>query len=582
MLKKLLSLILAVLMVLTVFAGCSKGNVAEPEESKESEASVKEEEGGEVTQSAGSEDPVPILIYCADFVSLQYPMTMETPNIAAIAQIFLEKYNAQISIEPVIADRMEELVNTRLAGGDRLPDIISYGFSQERLVDLYKTGTIIRLNDLISEYAPEIEKKMVEENPYMTMLNADNDGNILKVPRYQGNIQHQLQTIDINYTWLKKLGLELPETTDELYEALRAFRDNDMNGDGTANEVLFPYYESLNMALSGAFGVPKMSSANGSWWVDDSGKVYHTMLTPEAREYVAFVAKMYAEGLIDAEFLNATGEARNAKLYSEKVAGTSGNWWMGAVNTLAMGGNGLEDEYVPLGTLTGPNGDCGVALINLGGSGGSVITKDCQSPETAMKLFNYGYTTDGYEMYYYGRTETFPNEYYDISYDIPEDLPMDDPYYYKYSEYGQKELSSEIGIDLWNKIGTNLEILPYYNRWSVSRVAFQCEIDGMPEYCEVMSNYKYYYEKLTEIEDVTGKNDIVFASPTDGQITAYEQYSDLMLFIDEGIQNFMTGKEPMDKWDEFVESCKNMGIDEAAAIMQERYDSADAVLAKFS
>ena len=89
-------------------------------------------------------------------------------------------------------------------------------------------------------------------------------------------------------------------------------------------------------------------------------------------------------------------------------------------------------------------------------------------------------------------------------------------------------------------------------------------------------------QALTEIENVTGKNDIVFASPTDGQITAYEQYSDLMLFIDEGIQNFMTGKEPMDKWDEFVESCKNMGIDEAAAIMQERYDSADAVLAKFS
>ena len=224
MLKKLLSLMLAVLMVLTVFAGCSRENVSEPEESEKSGASSKEEKSEAETQSAVSEEPIPISIYCADFVSLQYPMSMETPNIAAIAQIFLEEYNAQISLEPVLADRMEELVNTRLAGGDKLPDIISYGFSQERLVDLYKTGTIIRLNDLISEYAPDIERKMVEDNPYMTMLNSDNDGNILKVSPYQGNIQHQLQTIDINYTWLKKLGLELPRTTDELYEALKGRR----------------------------------------------------------------------------------------------------------------------------------------------------------------------------------------------------------------------------------------------------------------------------------------------------------------------------------------------------------------------
>ena len=579
---KIFALLMVLCMIAAIFAGCADTTVEEQSSKEESSAQSSEESEEESKDEEEEQSgPIPISLYCADFVSLTYPMSMETPNIAAIAEIFLEKYNAELSIEPVLADKMDELVNTRLAGGDTLPDIITYGFSQARLVELYNTGIIIGLNDLVKEYAPDIQQKMVDSNPYMTMLNANADGVILRIPSYQGNIQHQLQIVDINYTWLKELGLELPKTTDEFYEALKAFRDNDMNGDGSANEVLFPYYDSLNTALSGAFGVAKMSNANNSWWVDEEGKVYHTMLTPEAKDYVAYVNKLYSEGLLDMEFLNAPAESRNERLYNKKVAGTSGNWWMGAINTLAMAGNGIEYEYVPLGPLTGPDGDCSVVLANLGGVDGSVITKDCAAPEVAMQIMNYGYTQDGYDMYYYGRTAEVENEYYDISTEIPEGLPMDEAYYV-YSEYGAEQLAGEIGIDLWNKLGYNLRILPYYNRMSNARVALECEVTGVPAWCDIMNKWGYYYEALTDVTENTGVEDVIFASPTDEQITAYEAYTDLMLFIDESIQNFMTGSASLDDWDAFVAECEAMDIAGAAAIMQERYDSADAAMANFS
>lgn len=42
----------------------------------------------------------------------------------------------------------------------------------------------------------------------------------------------------INKAWLDQLGLEVPTTTEELYELLCAFRDNDMNGNGdTTDEI---------------------------------------------------------------------------------------------------------------------------------------------------------------------------------------------------------------------------------------------------------------------------------------------------------------------------------------------------------
>ena len=40
-----------------------------------------------------------------------------------------------------------------------------------------------------------------------------------------------------NYDWLEKLGLEEPQTTEELYEVLKAFKTQDPNGNGKANEI---------------------------------------------------------------------------------------------------------------------------------------------------------------------------------------------------------------------------------------------------------------------------------------------------------------------------------------------------------
>ena len=43
----------------------------------------------------------------------------------------------------------------------------------------------------------------------------------------------------IRYDWLEKLGLEVPESVDELKAALEAFRDQDPNGNGQKDEVPF-------------------------------------------------------------------------------------------------------------------------------------------------------------------------------------------------------------------------------------------------------------------------------------------------------------------------------------------------------
>lgn len=41
----------------------------------------------------------------------------------------------------------------------------------------------------------------------------------------------------INKSWLEKLGLEVPKTWDDLTKVLTAFKNDDPNGNGEADEI---------------------------------------------------------------------------------------------------------------------------------------------------------------------------------------------------------------------------------------------------------------------------------------------------------------------------------------------------------
>ena len=47
--------------------------------------------------------------------------------------------------------------------------------------------------------------------------------------------------LSINTTWLERLGLEMPETLEEFANVLRAFRDQDPNGNGIQDEIPFSF-----------------------------------------------------------------------------------------------------------------------------------------------------------------------------------------------------------------------------------------------------------------------------------------------------------------------------------------------------
>ncbi len=108
------------------------------------------------------------------------------------------------------------------------------------------------------------------------------------------------QVLWINYEWLRKLDLPIPSTTDDLYKVLTAFKEQDPNGNGLRDEIPmvgsvsdYCYSPSEIILNSFVYNDPYNSRIDPV-----SGKF--TGNTPEAREGLKFLRRLYNEGLLDA------------------------------------------------------------------------------------------------------------------------------------------------------------------------------------------------------------------------------------------------------------------------------------------
>nr|WP_256719746.1 extracellular solute-binding protein [Paenibacillus glucanolyticus] len=101
---------------------------------------------------------------------------------------------------------------------------------------IYSTqGAFLPLNELIEKQGTNT-KKMFQDNPEIQSTITAVDGNI-----YHCSMSKKMWIYE---PWLKKLNLDMPETTDELYEVLKAFKKNDPNGNGNRMKFRYRYHRN--------------------------------------------------------------------------------------------------------------------------------------------------------------------------------------------------------------------------------------------------------------------------------------------------------------------------------------------------
>lgn len=321
-----------------------------------------------------------------------------------------EKTNIHLDITLAPQDQTEadQKLNAIFASGD-LPDIIlNWGnMTLDRQLALAEQGLIVPLNDYIDQYGVETQR-VFEEMPSAKNALTQIDGKIYSVPDVN-ECYHctHAQKMWVYQPWLDKLGLEVPETTDEFEQMLIAFKTQDPNGNGQADEIPLSgnvsWHGSLAEYLMNPFVYYQMVSSPNGYYIEE-GVIKAPFVEEGWKEGLKYLNKLYAQGLIDPQAFTNTdeqmkvlGENPDVAILGAMPSGHEG------IFVEIYGASGRWEEYTPIPPLAGPSGlRQNPTTTNVTGSGGFLITKANQYPAASFRLADLFLSWEGTTRSYYG------------------------------------------------------------------------------------------------------------------------------------------------------------------------------------
>lgn len=426
-----------------------------------------------------------------------------------------------------------------LAGGN-IPDAFmgSICFSESEV--MANLGTFIALDDYIQEYMPNFSAIM-EADPNMKAMATSADGHIYGLPGRQPCMPVVMNQLFINQTWLDNLGLDMPTTYLEFEEVLKAFKEQDANGNGDPTDEI-PYgggYEDVVMLFCLPFG----TTLNGSSYnmtIKDGVPVY--LPTYEGyKEGVKWMHECYEAGLIDQEIFTEDSSMRTAKLTSETpIVGVAGGWTADSV----FGVN--SDQYVALPPLEGPDGNRYICSNTLQGFTRYefLITKECEDPGTLLSWIDKFYTEDASIQNMYGSFGIATQKNEDGTYTVLE--PIDgnssdtNAWIYSLRSYGPKYVPD----------GFNDKVIFATENGDASKLVLDQEVR------------QYAREGFPSVSYLPEQQQVLSTLYTD--ISAYASTMQAEWVVNGGID---------EDWEEYMTSLERMGYNDFMDVMNEVYNT---------
>ena len=387
--KKAVAGICAGALTVGMLSGCGTGSDGkQTEQSKAAASETVKESAASGSSDAASADAADIEWWGTNDGYLGVEVGSETYN-------FYKNLTGVGIYQPYVewngGTTYQEQLNLRIAAGE-MPDVFLPVNGME--TDLITSGALLDLTDLLPEYAPKLWELIPEE--VWNAIKAND-------PTGEGKIYYVPNVYDygrnggmIRKDWLDNLGLEIPTTQEEFVEVLRAFKNDDPNGNGIQDEIpTGGRAEARWMGqLFSMYGVA-MWEGYPEWDIYD-GELTYAGVTQNMKDALAFIASLYAEGLLDPETLLNDKATWDGKIYSDKV----GIWEHIPQECYATAENiadatGAKPEIVALPAISAPGYEGFYSARRINGVGFVVAkTDDQEKIQNIMKVLNaYGDTS---------------------------------------------------------------------------------------------------------------------------------------------------------------------------------------------
>lgn len=324
--KKILALVLASFMVISL-AACGTKETAEATTEAATTAAATTSAAATAAETTAAaptwqeehptwlcEDKTTLTLLTYDAVNSNYP----APSNDLEFWQWLEDYtNVHIEWDIASYQGYDEVIGTRLASGEALPDIVVVN-SATKLNAAGQEGTFVDLSKY-KDLMPNTQKFWNDLNKDYFSMVSNEDGSAYI---FGGSTDNQMGHFVIMYNtdWMEELGAEVPTTLEDFEALLYKMKEHgDFNKNGEDDEVILSSVSvnGLDTILNNVFGMYAYNSTD-KWNVKD-GTVISDYISDNEKALRTWESKLYKDGILDPEICTMSNDIMQEKVAQDRV-----------------------------------------------------------------------------------------------------------------------------------------------------------------------------------------------------------------------------------------------------------------------
>jgi hypothetical protein len=469
----------------------------------------------------------------------------------------LAKRGIKLELDLIMSDQVATTFQTLLASG-RLNDydfVVAGSLGESMTQSLVNQKRLYPINKAIEEYSQGPAKEYYANTPagkfVMKTLSLE-DGNLYWLPNTQADYYQTPSYIIgsftsgmIRYDWLQAVGMGIPKTTDEFYNALVAFQQNDLNKNNVKDEVAQISLTDFGTGVAQWFGL----GTDLVSIVDD--KAVSPWYQPHIQDYISYMNRLYKAGLIR---VDSEGGAMQANRIAYQNGWSAETW----------------DE-------PGTSVPAGAAKAYF-----APFTLQAVSDTPPRVWMQSGYQKDGFLHFIPTGAKNKAGAVALIDYLVS-------PEYSELTEYGiegytfTRDSAGKIQILATspNKVGLDVELRAAYMPclWANGGILPRRRATDMEAELVSVVNLGYplkrdfmvsaYDKKYGYVQDLNSLIAFSMAKETE-RISVISP--DLTTYAEELLTTLITGEKSLSNWSTYMSDLRRLGLDELVGIYQARLD----------
>ncbi len=379
--KRLISLILAAIMISLLLSGCKT----------------------EVINDVGTMTKSEIKQFEADAGGLKLPFDKKGTKITFITESnntgmtdsvvikeLSRRTGAKIEVLEITSAAMSDKVKTLIASKNNMPNVFAGGLDTEELNDIGMQGAFANVLDYVDKL-PNFKRIFIDEaadrgtEKVMKSWKASN-GALYLYPSYGINR-------DVNHGVLyrkdifDKHGIEMWDDPESFYQVLKKLKELYPGSSPMVSKSQTKFFNQI----SASWGIQEWPGMNYDF---ENKKWEYSSMSPKFKEFLDYIKKLYNEGLIDPEFLTATQATWTSKMTQADKAFITFDW----IDRMDMFYEQAKDTVpgydLRFGNPIGPL----QKVITLSPVTGAVAVTNNKDSELALKINDYLLSESGAEL----------------------------------------------------------------------------------------------------------------------------------------------------------------------------------------